>query len=167
MSKFTFKEKLEAIMRYLSGKESYKSIAKSLGTDHMAIRKWVKLYEHHGEKSLTKRYTPYNKTFKLNVLNYMIEHGTSLQDTAAIFNIPSPSTITVWKQLLKTKGYGALQSTKKGRPTMKKESKKIINSGSVEALEARIKELEMENDYLKKLNALVQSKEKSPNKTKR
>jgi hypothetical protein len=39
--------------------------------------------------------------------------------------------------------------------------------GSTEALEARIKLLEMENDYLKKLNALVQNKEKSPNKTKR
>ncbi len=38
---------------------------------------------------------------------------------------------------------------------------------SVEALEARIKQLEMENEYLKKLNALVQNKEKSPNKTKR
>ncbi|WP_281962540.1 transposase [Bacillus cereus group sp. BfR-BA-01538] len=34
-------------------------------------------------------------------------------------------------------------------------------------LEARIKQLEMENEYLKKLNALVQNKEKSQNKTKR
>ncbi|COS68046.1 Uncharacterised protein [Streptococcus pneumoniae] len=54
---------------------------------------------------------------------------------------------------------------------MKKDSnkqlKQALAEGSVEALEARIKQLEMENEYLKKLNALVQNKEKSQNKTKR
>lgn len=39
--------------------------------------------------------------------------------------------------------------------------------GSTEALQAELERLRMENAYLKKLNALVQNKEKSPNKTKR
>lgn len=47
-----------------------------------------------------------------------------------------------------------------------KQSKQVPAEGYVEALEARIKQLEMENAYLKKLKALVQKKEKSPNKTK-
>ena len=47
-----------------------------------------------------------------------------------------------------------------------KQTKQTPAEGSIEALEARIKQLEMENEYLKKLNALVQNKEKSPNKTK-
>jgi len=38
--------------------------------------------------------------------------------------------------------------------------------GSVEALQAELERLRMENAYLKKLNALVQNKEKSPNTTK-
>ncbi|EEL48120.1 Transposase [Bacillus cereus Rock3-44] len=101
----------------------------------------------------------------------MIENGTSLFETAAIFNIPAPSTIIVWKKQFETQGIDALQSKKKGRPSMKKESNKQSKQapveGSVEALEARIKQLEMENEYLKKLNALVQNKEKSLNKTKR
>ncbi len=54
---------------------------------------------------------------------------------------------------------------KKGRPSMKKEfnkqSKQAPIEGSTEALEARIKQLEMENEYLKKLNALVQNKDKA------
>ncbi|EEK59008.1 Transposase [Bacillus cereus 172560W] len=54
---------------------------------------------------------------------------------------------------------------------MKKDSnkqlKQALAEGSVEALEASIKQLEMENEYLKKLNALVQNKEKLRNKTKR
>ncbi|GAB0171985.1 hypothetical protein LSPCS325_54220, partial [Lysinibacillus sp. CTST325] len=42
-----------------------------------------------------------------------------------------------------------------------KQSKQSPVEGSTETLEARIKQLEMENEYLKKLNALVQNKEKS------
>lgn len=53
---------------------------------------------------------------------------------------------------------------------MKKEStkqpKNVLAEGSTEALQARIQQLEMENEYLKKLNALVQAKGKSPKKTK-
>ena len=53
---------------------------------------------------------------------------------------------------------------------MKKESIKQKNQtlveGSVEALHAEVERLRMENAYLKKLNALVQAKEKSPNRTK-
>lgn len=53
---------------------------------------------------------------------------------------------------------------------MKKETNKHSKltpvEGSPEALQAEINRLRMENEYLKKLNALVQTKEKSPKKTK-
>lgn len=39
--------------------------------------------------------------------------------------------------------------------------------GSVEALRAEVERLRMENAYLKKLNALVQNKEKLQSKTRR
>ncbi|USK32354.1 transposase [Bacillus sp. F19] len=43
---------------------------------------------------------------------------------------------------------------------MKKEPKKSTHvEGSVEALQAELERLRMENAYLKKLNALVQNKE--------
>jgi transposase-like protein len=171
MAKFSAEDKLQAVERYLNGNESSNEIAKSLRTDHKAILKWVKQYEYNGVEAFLKPCTNYTQQFKLDVLNYMIEHGTSLNETAAIFKIPAPSTIIAWRKLFETQGLDALQSKKKGRPSMKKEfnqqPKQEPVKGSTEALEARIKLLEMENDYLKKLNALVQNKEKSPNKTKR
>lgn len=171
MAKFTLEDKLDAVKRYLNGNESSNEIAKSLGTDNKAILNWVKQYEYNGIKAFIKRYTNYTQQFKLDVLNFMIEHGTSLIETAAIFGIAAPSTISTWRKQLETQGFDALQSKKKGRPLMKKESNKQSKQapveGSREALQARIKQLEMENEYLKKLNALVQNKEKSPNKTKR
>ncbi|WP_155242544.1 IS3 family transposase, partial [Lysinibacillus sphaericus] len=131
-------------------------IAKSLGTDNKAILKWVKQFEHNGVDAFIKRCTTYTQEFKIDVLNFMTEYGTSLNETAAIFNIPAPSTITVWKKQLETHGIDALQSKKKGRPTMKKEVGKKTKQapGSVEALEERIKQLEMENEYFKKVESL-------------
>lgn len=170
MAKFTADEKLQAALRYLEGKESFREIAKSIGTDHKAIQNWVKQYEYHGVKAFVKRYTNFSTQFKLDVLNFMIEHGTSLLETAAIFGIAAPSTILQWRKQYETQGFDALQSKKKGRPSMKKETnkqpKQVPVEGSSEALQAEIDRLRMENEYLKKLNALVQAKEKSPKKTK-
>jgi hypothetical protein len=65
----------------------------------------------------------------------------------------------------------ALKLKKKGRPTMNKKIQNIKKStpveGSIESLQAEIERLRMENAYLKKLNALVQSKEALQSKTKR
>ena len=170
MAKFTAEEKLQAVLRYLKDKESFREIAKSLGADDKIIRVWMKQYEYHGVEAFIKRYTNYSAQFKLDVLNYMIEQGTSLNETAAIFGIAAPSTIIQWRKQFETKGFDALQSKKKGRPSMKKETNKQPKQapveGSPEALQAEIDRLRMENEYLKKLNALVQAKEKSPKKTK-
>lgn len=170
MAKFTAEEKLDAALRYLNGKESCREIGKSIGVGHESIVQWAKQYEYHGVQAFLKPYTNYTEQFKLDVLHYMAEHGTSLHETAAIFNIATHSTIRAWKRLFEMQGLDAFQSKKKGRPSMEKESNKQLKQalveGSIEALQARIKQLEMENDYLKKLNALVQAKEKSPKKTK-
>ncbi|AIE37444.1 transposase (plasmid) [Bacillus thuringiensis serovar kurstaki str. HD-1] len=53
----------------------------------------------------------------------------------------------------------ALQSKKKGRPSMKDKKIKPVVEGSIETLQA-------ENVYLKRFNAVVQNKKQSPNKTK-
>ena len=170
MAKYSAEEKLKAVLRYLEGKESSIEIARSIGTDHAAIIKWTKQYKYNGAEAFIKRYTNYSAQFKLDVLNHMIEYGTSLNETAAIFGIAAPSTILQWRKQLETQGFDALQSKEKGRPSMKKETNKQSKiapvEGSPEALQAEINRLRMENEYLKKLNALVQAKEKSPKKTK-
>lgn len=170
MAKYTSEEKLQAALRYLEGNESSHEIAKSIGIDHKAILKWAKQHQYNGVEAFIKRYTNYSTQFKLDVLNFMIENGTSLTETAAIFKIASPTSLREWKKQFETKGFSALQSKKKGHPSMKKDStiqpKSVPVKGSTEALQAEIDRLRMENEYLKKLNALVQAKGKSPKKTK-
>jgi transposase len=173
MSKFTGDEKLAAVQRYLAGTESYASIGVSIGTSDSIVRNWVKQYEHHGVEVLFKKsYTSYSAQFKLDVLNYMNDNGTSPNETAAIFNISSPGMIRKWRILFETEGVDALKPKKKGCSSMKNKNQKVTKKQasaeeSIEALQEELERLRMENAYLKKLNALVQNKEKSPNKTKR
>lgn len=164
MAKFTVKEKMLSVKRYLEGSVSFKTIAKEIGAHKSKVQFWVRKYHYHGESAFVKDYTNYTLQYKLDVLNYMNVHGTSIFETAAIFNLPSDGTLWNWQHLLETKGLDALEPKKKGRPKMKK-NKPV--GGSQEALLEEIERLRMENSYLKKLNTLVQNKEKSPNKTKR
>lgn len=169
MAKYTGDLKLHIIQGYNSREISQTEYAKQIGVPRAQFQYWMKLYELHGEDGLKNPYTNCSVRFKLDVLNYMVQTGASLMDTAALFKISSYTMVYDWQKKMEIGGVEALEPSK-GRPTMKKksskQSKQAPAEGSVEALEARIKQLEMENDYLKKLNALVQNKKKSPNKTK-
>ena len=90
----------------------------------MSIQTWVALFEAHGKEGLVPKYTNYSQQFKIDVINYMNEIGTSLIETAAIYQIASPSTILKWRKQLEEQGVDALQSKKRGRRSVKKETKK-------------------------------------------
>lgn len=171
MARFTAEEKIQAVKRYINGTEGHKTIAKDIGVSHGVFFHWIQQYQHHREQAFEKRYTTYTVEDKLEVLQYMIENGTSVRETAAIFNIPTHSSLLMWHKQFELEGVDALKPKKKGRPSMKKDNKKNTQKqpeeGTVESLQAEVERLRMENAYLKKLNALVQNKEKSPNKTKR
>ena len=174
MAKLNAEQRIQAIRRYLYGNESMTEIAKSIEINITILSGWIRLYETHGLEAFLKSYTNYSAEFKMDVLTYMNETGASSVDAAAIFNISSSGVIRRWRKRFEAGGHEALVSKKKGRPIMKKETKKSIkppkpakDEGSVEMLEARIRQLEMENAYLKKLNTLVQMQEKLQPKSKR
>ncbi|TKI14443.1 transposase, partial [Bacillus cereus] len=106
--------------------ESIKDIAKSLGANHEVVRMWIKQFEYHGIRAFEKGYTTYSAQYKLDVLNYMFENGTSPNETAVIFNISSPGLIRKWRIQLHQKGVDALKSKKKGRQSMTKDNQKSI-----------------------------------------
>ena len=136
----------------MNGNKSYREIGKAIGISRTIILNWVSQYKQNGVEAFLKRCTNYTQQFKLDVLNFMIENGMSLFETAPIFNIPAPSTISVWKNNSKHKELMPF-NLRKGASIHEKDSnkqlKQALAEGSVEALEARIKQLEMENEYLK------------------
>jgi len=171
MTKFTNDQKIDAITRYQNTSENVNEIAKSIGANHEVVRMWIKQFEYHGLVAFEKSYTSYTMQFKMDVLNYLNENGATPNEAAVIFNISSPGLIRKWRIQLEKIGTDALISKKKGRrPSMENESNKQPKQapveGSREALQVEIERLRMENEFLKKLNALVQAKGKSPKKTK-
>lgn len=166
MTKISVEERIRAVKRYVGGNESVNAIAKSIGITKGVFQEWINLYQHHGESSLARSYTTYSLEDKLKVIQYMNDKGTSIRETVAIFNISSHSTLHRWINQFEAEGEDALKPKKKGRQPVTKEKKPTATESTTETLQAEVERLRMENAYLKKLNALVQNKEKSPNKTK-
>ncbi|MFL0584391.1 IS3 family transposase [Solibacillus silvestris] len=161
MAKMSSEDKLAAVERYLTSKESSRAIAADFGISHRYLLTLTNQYQKNGVEAFIRRYTNYTKAFKLDVLNYMTENGTSFNETAAIFNIAAASSIQNWQKQFDTQGEDALQPKKKGRQSMKEQGKKSpkknLVEGSTEELQARIQQLEMENAYLKKVEYLSSS----------
>ncbi|MBV6678956.1 transposase [Bacillus thuringiensis] len=87
---------------------------------------WIKQFEYHRIQAFEKGYTTYSAQYKLDVLNYMFENGTSPNETAVIFNISLPGLIRKWRIQLHQKGVDAPKSKKKGRQSMTKDNQKSI-----------------------------------------
>ena len=92
----------------------------------------------------------------------------SLTETATHFCIPSEPTVSKWERIYYEEGPEALLEERRGRRSMgkKKPSKPKKNVNENEDLLAEVQYLRMENEYLKKLNALVQERKKSEQKKK-
>ncbi|SFX27638.1 Transposase and inactivated derivatives [Thermoactinomyces sp. DSM 45891] len=166
MAKYSVETKLEAVRAYLDGVESYRDIAEKYQVSITPLQEWVAKYQEHGINAFQKGYTNYSAEFKMDVLNFMSDTGASFTKTAAVFNIPTPSTIYQWQNLFREQGLDALQPKKKGRSSLEKKPQKKLELSTEEVLRAENKRLQMENAYLKKLNALIHEREKSANKTK-
>ncbi|HDX9659298.1 TPA: IS3 family transposase [Bacillus toyonensis] len=159
MTKFTKDSKLTLVQGFNPKTISQAEYAKQMHITKAQFQYWLRLYELHGEEGLHEVYTNYTVEFKLNVLNFMAQSGISLMDTAAIFMIPSFTTVYQWKKQFELGGLDALEPKKKGRPSMKnkntkQDTKKILAEGSVEALQAELERLRMENAGFKKVECL-------------
>ncbi|PGZ43933.1 IS3 family transposase [Bacillus anthracis] len=159
MTKFTKDSKVTLVKGFNPKRISQAEYAKQMHITKAQFQYWLRLYELHGEEGLQEVYTNYTAEFKLDVLNFMAQSGISLMDTAAIFMVPSFTTVYQWKKQFEVGGLDALEPKKKGRPSMKskntkQDTKKIPAEGSVEALQAELERLRMENAYFKKVECL-------------
>lgn len=133
------------------------------------VMKWGALYKKHGEEGFRVQRSSYSGDFKLTVIEYMHNTNASLSQTAAHFNIPSRESIRKWERIYYEEGKEALYEERRGRASKmgtKRPRKSKKNLETNEDLLAEVQRLRMENEYLKKLNALVQEREKSKKPTK-
>lgn len=93
MSRHGARFKRSVVDSYLRD-ESYAIAASNHGVDAATVRKWVALYQAHGDAGLSFKYGRYDAAFKLSVLERMWEEGLSYRQTAALFNIRNAGCLT-------------------------------------------------------------------------
>ncbi len=159
-NKFSIKEKERIVLSVLEeGSDSYHSIARKYNTSHRLVSLWVDSYKVHGKSGLSfKNDLSYTGEFKFKLLQEMSSEGLSLHQLSVKYLI-SPSLLSTWKREYKEGGVVALfMDKRKGRPPKAKQ--RITKKPTLSNEEKLIKENELlraENDYLKKLQALIQN----------
>jgi transposase len=167
MTKYNYELRVTVVKEIDEG-GSIRGAARKYGIARTVVQGWYKRYQLDGIKGLIETRQKYSADFKLAAVEYLLTHDVSLDKAAAILGIPNLATLWAWEKSFLAEGAAGLQDTRKGRPPRmpKKPRKSSKPMSKKEHYEARIKELEMENAYLKKLNALVAEREKSEKKTK-
>ena len=166
----------QVINDYAEHIRSAKQLAAYYDIPYNTIKYWIKRYNKNGMDALLKprsggKYITYDAAFKLRVTEYWLEHPEiSSNQISEIFHA-SRGAIRNWRKIYLEQGADALRKEMRGKSkNMKNGKRKTMVEQTeisadpkehIKALEKQVRYLQMENDYLKKLNALVQEKERS------
>jgi transposase-like protein len=125
--------KIQAVLEYMNGNGSYRSIARRYGVTSAPFEKWVAKYKARGEAAFFNniKNNSYSSSFKEMVVRAYLSGEGSLQDIATKYKIPSLDTVRQWvvkyngHEELKTSGSGGTIMTK-GRKTTYDERVEIV-----------------------------------------
>ena len=117
-------------------------------------------------KETEKKRRKYSPEFKITVIMDMKHNHLSYRETIRKYwNTSSRSeedlykqTVKQWERIYLTEGQKGFMEEKRGRNSKGRPRKKLLEKQSEEDLIAENQRLRMENEYLKKLNALVQER---------
>lgn len=163
IAKYSYEFKLTVVQHYLQDLGGYSATSKKFQVDYSAVRKWVALYKHHGEDSLKRKpNAKYTLDFKRSVVAHMRIHMLSIKQTAAHFNIPAFTTVSLWAKL-DERGRMDVSNKRRSRPEVMSKPlqypEKPPEEMTHQELLAEVRFLRTEHAYLKKLDALIQRKQ--------
>jgi transposase-like protein len=113
----------------------------------------------------------YSPEFKIEVIETKLKENLSQMETARRFNLyikrngyqyPHGVRVAAWERIYLEEGKEGFYIERRGRSS--KGRKKKLNTKVEEDLIAKCQRLEMENEYLKKLSALVSARERKEKK---
>jgi transposase len=169
MTKFSKETRIDVVMAIVQG-TSIGGAARNFGVGKNEARKWYRAYQSGGIDQLQNTRQHYSREFKILAIEYRWQNGLSYPQAASALGIPAGCTLYFWEKIYLEQGADGLLDTRRGRsPNVdksrkpKKPQEPMTREQQLEVENARLR---MENDYLKKLNALVAEREKSAKKTK-
>lgn len=121
------------------------------------VKRWLYAYRALGKEALfvTERRS-YSRGLKVEAAKAVIEGKMTKPEAMQAFGLKSKTQIDAWCRLRREGGPDALLPKPNGRP---KKTGPAFSSRE-EELEARVRELELENEILKRFNALAEDIER-------
>lgn len=170
--KYSWKFKLECVRKYKNGEYiTYPGTPRQHNNFMNHVKEWTKAYDDLGIDGLKNFSTNKNWTSEKRFeLMAKVLAGNSLRSVGKNAHIDS-GQLYQWVKKYNERGMNGLQC-KKGRPSKQivmKKKRELSVSGQEELklLRERNEYLEMENEYLKKLDALVSKREAAEAKVKK
>ena len=155
MSKLTREDKIEIYERNKNG-ETIASLAKAFNVNKIVLHYLIRLIRKHGYDVLGNgKNRLYSKEFKLQTINRILVNNESINSVAIDVGLASSGLLHNWLSKFKENGYNVIEK-KKGK---KNNNKALSEKDKIKQLEDEILYLKAENEYLKKLRALVQERE--------
>ena len=155
---YGYKFKLKSVKRYKKGLPYEFPENCKKATFRRKVRHWVRIYDELGFKGLKIKKTKLTNKEKL-ILMSKIESGVSMRECAVSVG-RQVSLLSKWYKKYRQNKEKDLKSICGGfKSNMKNENKKINKDELTnKELKEKLKYLEAENEYLKKLAALVQKR---------
>lgn len=159
---YSAKEKIEAVIAYLSGEGSLNSISQRFGLrSNMQLRDWIKRYNSHEELktsgtggffTMTKgRKTTFDE--RVEIVQYCISHNHNYTETAAKYNI-SYQQARSYTVKYESGGLDALQDNRGKRKALDSLTEVERLRTELKMERARRMRAEMEASFLKKLDEI-------------
>ena len=167
MAKLTRDQKKEIYKKSKNG-ESARSLAKIYGVNKEIVHYLISLIDVHGYgviRDNKNRY--YSPKLKEEIINKVLVENQSMRLTAIEYGLPSTGMLSNWIKSYKDNGCVIVEKRRGRTSTMinKKEKGKynknyneMTSDEKVKFLENENLYLEAENEYLKKLKAVVQAR---------
>ena len=155
--RYTKQFKLECVQKYKTGEHIDDPGGCKRKTFRNKVRHWVRIYDSLGEIGLEHKKPKRSWQDKMDMIQRVL-NGESIQETA-LSNGIQENLLSKWYKIYQKSGIDGLKLDRRGRPPkMAKKPKTSNEPKTKEELEKELEYLRTENEYLKKLNALVQKR---------
>lgn len=170
MSKLTREQKIEIYARRKNG-ETVSSLIKEFKIRSEAVNYIVSLIDFHGFDILrTDKNNYYSIMMKQEIIDKVLIDNCSIRSVALEYGLLSRGMLQKWICSYKKHGCVIVEKTKGKSSAMKKKNviikpyDEMDDKEKVKYNEDRIQYLEAENEYLKKLQAVVQARKNRQSK---
>ena len=161
--KYTFQQRLEVVMHYFTTDEGYRLTSARFNVPRTQVRLWVAAYDAYGEEGLKPRDkgVSIDPDIRVEAVKAVLTGKISQMQAAAKFNVAGSASVG---KVFSEHGEEGLRSLRVGKkralhmiddPVALETALERSKDKRIQELEQKVRRLELQILYLKKLKALV------------